>query len=99
MEAGVDRLNDLLEAAAMVDGFGADCFREGELKPYDGNMWAELLRQCSEELSVLASKDSERAFSLAHRLRRPEAQTLTTLRVAQSVLAQREIRNGNHAGK
>jgi hypothetical protein len=99
IEAGVDRLNDLLDAAATVDGFGADCFREGELKPYEGNMWGELLRQCSEELSTLAPRDSDRAFSIAHRLRRPEAQTFATLRVAQGVLAEREAGNANHAGK
>jgi hypothetical protein len=99
LEAAIDRLNDLLDAASLLDGFGGDFFKDGELKPFNGGMWEELLRQCYEELAAIAPEDAERALSAAGKLRRAEAQTLATLRVAQRVLSERNDRNASRSRK
>lgn len=82
-----DQLNDLLAAAAAVDGFGPECFSEGELKPFAGNMWGELVNQFSEGLSSLAPNDFERAFSIARKFQRDEVGVAVSLRVAERVLS------------
>ncbi|HEU4391369.1 MAG TPA: hypothetical protein VFV34_26455, partial [Blastocatellia bacterium] len=99
IEAAIDRLNELLDAAAMLDGFGGDFFKDGELKPYNGGTWEELLRLCCEELCAVALEDSDRALAAANKLRRPEAQTLATIRVARRVLSDRKDKNASQARK
>lgn len=87
-----DQLNELLAAAAVVDGFGPDCFGEGELKPFAGNMWGELVSQFGEGLSSLAPKDFERALSVAQKLQRDEVRISVSLRVAERLLADADAR-------
>lgn len=92
-----DQLNDLLAAAETVDGFGPDCFSEGELKPFAGNMWGELVGQFGEVLSSVAPKDSERAVSIARKFQRDEVSVSVSLRVAERVLADAETKRRGHA--
>jgi hypothetical protein len=87
-----DQLNELLAAAAVVDGFGPDCFGEGELKPFAGNMWGELVSQFGEGLASLAPKDFERALSVAQKLQRDEVRISVSLRVAERLLGDAEAR-------
>ncbi len=87
-----DQLNDLLTAAAVVDGFGPDCFNDGELKPLVGNMWGELVNQFGEGLATIAPKDFERALSIAQKLQRDEVRISVSLRVAERLLADAEAR-------
>ncbi len=86
VESAVVRLDELLEAAAVVDGFFMEAFKDGELKP-QGYMWAEMVSQCAQTLSLLARADFERASSAGKKFRRPEARTLAQLVIAQSLLA------------
>lgn len=92
LEDLADQLNELLAAAETVDGFGPDCFSDGELKPFAGNMWGELVGQLGESLSALASKDSERALSIAQKLQRDEVSVSVSLRVAERVLSDAEAK-------
>ncbi|HEV2863836.1 MAG TPA: hypothetical protein VGX48_22765 [Pyrinomonadaceae bacterium] len=78
-----DQLNELLAAAAVVDGFGPDCFKEGELKPFAGNVWGELVRQFGEELAALAPQDFERALAVAQKFEKDEVRVFVSLRVAE----------------
>jgi hypothetical protein len=81
-----NQLNDLLAAAATVDGFGPDCFRDGELKSFVGNMWGELVKQFGEELAALAPEDFERAQSIAQKFQKDEVRIFMSLRIAERVL-------------
>ena len=92
-----DQLNDLLAAAETVDGFGPDCFSEGELKPFAGNMWGELVGQFGEVLAALAPKDSERAVSIARKFQRDEVSVSVSLRVAGRLLADAEAKRRGDA--
>lgn len=92
-----DQLNELLAAAEAVDGFGPDCFSEGELKPFAGNMWGELVGQFGEALAALAPKDSERAAAIARKFQRDEVSVSVSLRVAERVLADAETKRRGRA--
>jgi hypothetical protein len=86
VESAVGRLDGLLDAAEVLDGFGQDSFREGELKPQGGYIWNEMVNQCAQTLALLARADFERAAAVAKKFRRPEARTGAQLILAQNVL-------------
>lgn len=91
-----NQLNDLLAAAAAVDGFGPDCFKDGELKPFAGNMWGELVKQFGEELAALAPEDFERALSIAQKFQKDEVRVFVSLRIAERVLHAVEAKRREH---
>ncbi|MBV8860036.1 MAG: hypothetical protein JOZ02_24105 [Acidobacteria bacterium] len=86
VESAVGRLDTLLDAAEVLDGFGQEAFKEGELKPQGGYIWNDLINQCAQSLALLARKDFERAADAARKFRRPEARTFAQLNLAQSLL-------------
>lgn len=86
VESAVERLDALLDAAEVLDGFGQESFREGELRPQGGYIWNELINQCAQTLALLARADFERAAAAAKKFRRPEARVNAQLILAQSVL-------------
>lgn len=86
VESAVARLDELLDAAAVVDGFGQEAFREGELRPQGGYMWHDLISQCAQTLAALAPSDFERASAGAKKFRRPEARMTAQLVLAQHLL-------------
>jgi hypothetical protein len=85
-ESAVGRLDGLLDAAEVLDGFGQESFREGELRPQGGYIWNELINQCAQTLALLARADFERAAAAAKKFRRPEARTSARLVLAQNLL-------------
>jgi len=87
VEGAIGRLNELLSAAAVIDGFGQEAFRQGELKHQGGYHWSELVRRCGQILSALAPRDFARARLGAERFERTEVRTLARLMVAQGVLS------------
>ncbi len=93
MESCLDQLNELLAAAAVVDGFGQEAFEGGELKGEGGYLWTMLLQQAGDQLGRLANTDFDRAAATADRLQRPEARLRARLSVARGVLARGAGRN------
>ncbi len=85
-ESAVGRLDELLDAAEVLDGFGQESFREGELRPQGGYIWNEMINQCAQTLALLARADFERAVAVAKKFRRPEARTSAQLILAQNLL-------------
>lgn len=89
VESSLAQLNDLLDAAAVVNGFGQDSFKDGELRLQQGGYpWAELISQCAGTLAALAAADFGRASADARSFRRQDARTLAELVMAQTVIAQ-----------
>jgi hypothetical protein len=86
VEAAVAQLNELVDAAAVVNGFGQDSFKDGELKLQGGYPWSELIGQCAGTLAALAPSDFERASADAKGFRRADARALAELMLAQNLL-------------
>jgi hypothetical protein len=86
IEAGVAHLNELVAAAAVLDGFGQDAFADDELKAHEGYVWGTLAMQCNETLAALAPVDFEHARSAADRFQRPEMRLPARLAVARGIL-------------
>jgi uncharacterized protein YjgD (DUF1641 family) len=86
VESAVAQLNELVDAAAVVNGFGQDSFRDGELKSQSGYPWIGLITECAATLSNLAPSDFDRASADAKSFRRADTRALAELMLAQNLL-------------
>ncbi|HKG15029.1 MAG TPA: hypothetical protein VKB12_17020, partial [Pyrinomonadaceae bacterium] len=86
VESEIARLNELLDAAAAIEGFGQESFKDGELRPQYGYVWGEMVSLCSTALTALAPEDFERASAAAKSFRRPDIRASAGLQLAQGVL-------------
>ena len=87
VESSVARLNELLDAAASLEGFGQESFKEGELRPQYGYAWNEMVGQCAAALAALAPADFERASAAAKSFRRADVRASAELQLAQRILS------------
>jgi hypothetical protein len=86
IEASITHLNELVAAAAVLNGFGQEAFVDDELKGQEGYMWSALATQCNETLAALAPIDFEQARSAAGRFQRPEVRLPARLAIARGIL-------------
>jgi hypothetical protein len=86
VEASITHLNELVGAAAVIDGFGQDAFAQDELKAQEGYLWGALATQCGEALAALAPADFDHARSAADRFQRPELRLQARLAVVRGIL-------------
>lgn len=86
VESAIARLNELLDAAATLEGFGQDMFKDGELRSQNGYVWGELVGQCAGTLVALAPKDFDRANADAKSFRRMDVRAAAELQLAQGLL-------------
>jgi hypothetical protein len=93
VEAVVDRANEMIAAADILDGFlgGPEIFRSDELVMHAGLASLEgIFNQYGKELAELARTDFERAASAAARFQRLEVRTMARLLIAQGLLSDRK---------
>ncbi|HLL70187.1 MAG TPA: hypothetical protein VK363_02065 [Pyrinomonadaceae bacterium] len=95
IEASIAHLNELVAAAAVLDGFGQEAFAQDELKSQEGYLWGSLAVQCSEVLAALAPADFDHARSAADRFQRTELRLHARLTLARAVLLKEGERNRN----
>jgi hypothetical protein len=81
----VDQLNDLLVAARVLDGFGAQFYANDEFA-FDGNNLANLVNEMSTALGALAVINFERAKLTSDRLRLPELRLHAYLDIAEQTI-------------
>jgi hypothetical protein len=86
VESSVAQLNELVDAAAVVNGFGQESFKDGELKTQSGYPWNDLINQCALALSTLARTDFDRASTDAKNFQRADTRVLAELLLAQNLL-------------
>lgn len=86
VESEIARLNELLDAAAALEGFGQEAFKDGELRPQYGYVWSEMVSLCTTALTALAPADFERAGAAAKSFRRPDVRATAELQLAQGIL-------------
>jgi hypothetical protein len=86
IELGIAQLNELLAASAVVNGFEAEVFREGELPLQGGSELGNMVARYGWELGSLARLDFDHARMSADRFQLPESRLLAKLLIAQRVL-------------
>jgi hypothetical protein len=83
----IERLNGLLEAAALLDGyFAPECIQEGELRYLSPSPLLPGIVALCEVLGKIAVVDSEQALRLARRITGRELQTLAILSIAKHLI-------------
>ena len=85
LEPGIMQLNELLSAAAVLSGFEVNVFREGEM-PLQGGGLSTMVARYGQRLGGLATKDFERAQTLANRFQVSEARIVARLAIVRGML-------------
>lgn len=86
VEPLLDQFNEMSAAALVLNGFGQDFYRDGELAMENGNSVANFGNQLILTLSTLATSNFDRAKSGAERLERPEVRLIAYLAIAQQAI-------------
>lgn len=82
----VDQLNDLADAARVMQGFGWEVYQDEELNMSNGNPVSNASMQASQAIGTLAVRDFDRAKLTADRLKLPEVRLRAYLEIAQQAL-------------
>jgi hypothetical protein len=100
LEPGINQLNELFPAAALLSGFDVTIFKDGELPFQEGSRLSSMVNQYAQELASLAKSDFERAQMTAERFTLPEARIFTRLAIVRGVLGSQAAgsRFGSPAG-
>lgn len=87
LESIIMRLNQLVAAAVVLDGFENQYLKEGEWPRANYTNLGNLIRSLAQSLGQLASRDPAGALYLSNQLERPEIRLMAQLEIAQSLLA------------
>jgi hypothetical protein len=86
LETGIAQLNELLSAAAVLNGFEVEIFKEGELSLKSDSDLISMVSRYGEELASLAKVDFEHARMSADRFQLAEPRLNAKLFIVQSIL-------------
>jgi hypothetical protein len=90
LDPSISHLNELLAAAAVLNGFEVNMFRDGEMVLQGDTGLAQMVNRFGQELAVLARGDFERAETLAGRFQFAEPRIMTRLAIVQGLLDARQ---------
>ena len=96
LDPGISQLNELLAAAAVLNGFEMNVFRDGEMTMQGGSGLTSMVQRVGQELAVLARSDFERAETLAGRFQMTEPRIITKLAIVQGLLNPRPQPTGRN---
>src|SRR5688500_8302284 len=86
LDPAISQLNELLSAAAVLNGFEVNMFRDGEMTLQGGGGLTSMVQRFGQELGQLADKDLERAETLAGRFQYAESRIVARLAIGQGLL-------------
>lgn len=81
------KLNELIDAAAKLDGFDMHYLRDGEWNMSANGMLGRVLTFMSENAALYAWCDFDRAVSMAAQFERAEIRMMAQVKLAQAILA------------
>jgi hypothetical protein len=96
LETGIAQLNELLSAAAVLNGFEVEIFKEGELSLKSDSDLISMVSRYGEELASLAKVDFEHARMTADRFQLTEPRLNAKLSIVQSILGAQPAVNFNN---
>ena len=86
LESGINKLNELLSAAASLSGFEVHIFKPGEM-PLPGNSkLGKVVIRYGQELAIVAKSDFGRALAAADQFQYPESRLFARLSIIRAVL-------------
>ncbi|HBB94281.1 MAG TPA: hypothetical protein DC054_02725 [Blastocatellia bacterium] len=91
MDAGIAQLNELLSAAAILNGFEVDIFKEGELSLRANDDLVGMVSRYGAQLSALAKVDFDGARGCADKFQLPEPRMNARLMIVQSILGTQPV--------
>lgn len=86
LDPGIGQLNELLSAAAILNGFEINMFRDGELTMQGGSGLTSTINRYGQELAILARADLERSEILAGRFQMTEPRIMARMAIVQGLL-------------
>ncbi len=95
LEPGIAQLNELLAAAAVLNGFEVDVFRDGELPIQGGSELGNMVARFGWELASLSKLDFDQARTTADKFQLPEPRLLVKLSMVQNVLGVQQNQSAN----
>jgi hypothetical protein len=95
LEPGIAQLNELLAAAAILNGFEVDVFRDGELPIQGGSELGNMVARFGSELASLSKLDFDQARMTADKFQLAEPRLLVKLSMVQNVLGVQQNQSGN----
>jgi hypothetical protein len=99
LELGIGQLNELLSAAAVLNGFEVDMYKEGELSLRGDNDLVGMVARYGQELATLAKIDFEHARMTADRFQLTEPRLNAKLSIVQNILGGQAVAiNNNRRG-
>jgi hypothetical protein len=99
LELGIGQLNELLSAAAVLNGFEIDIYKEGELSLRADNDLVGMVARYGQELAALAKIDFDHARMTADRFQLTEPRLNAKLSIVQNILGgQSVVVNNNRRG-
>jgi hypothetical protein len=99
LELGIGQLNELLTAAAVLNGFEIDIYKEGELSLRTDNDLVAMVARYGQELAALAKVDFEHARMTADRFQLSEPRLNAKLSIVQNVLGTQPAVNNVRRGQ
>ena len=96
LEIGIAQLNELLSAAAVLNGFEVEIFKEGELSLRSDSDLVGMVSRYGQELASLAKVDFEHARTTADRFQLAEPRLNAKLSIVQSILGTQPAGNSNN---
>ena len=99
LELGIGQLNELLSAAAVLNGFEVDIYKEGELSLRTDNDLVAMVARYGQQLAALAKVDFERARMTADRFQLSEPRLNAKLSIVQNVLGTQPAVNNVRRGQ
>lgn len=88
-DAGISQLNELFQAAAVLNGFELNVFRDGELSMQAGSGLTNMVNRYGQELAQFARSDFERSETLAGHFALIEPRIMVRLAIVQGLLGAR----------
>lgn len=86
LETGIAQLNELLSAAAVLNGFEVEIFKDGEMSLRADSDLIGMVSRYGQELASLAKVDFEHAHMTADRFQMTEPRLNAKLSIVQSIL-------------
>jgi hypothetical protein len=98
MESIVPKLNELVAAAASLDGIDNNYLRDGEWAMKGEGTLGSMLTRLSESAGYFAWLDFDRAQNLARQFERPELRLMAQSKLAQAILEGKAKNSSNFHG-